>query len=360
MIHKRLKYEIRDWLRFAPASRHVLSWTLNRTTSDGTLRGTEQIRRIHQLCRAARICPSPALQEKLEKRIERHVAELDLDRLAWDMIGQQTGSPEIRKGIILKAPDESEKGVLLISFEDQWLRLFRHADVDRLANDYHLVLASSWSPPQDLRFILAARLWPGRFFYQMSNLDDGPAFARLAPNGIPVRLLASSWVHPDVFDVTEPVDKEFDMVMLANFAEYKRHFLLFKAMKGMSKPYRVLLLGKSMQGRTRETILEEARAYGVDDRVEIREGLPDDQMIRSLRSGKVSLIFSGNEGSCVAVVESMFADVPVGLFDDAIIGSKAYINKETGFLLNVRDMSRQLESAIEMHTEFSPTAERAA
>ena len=355
MLHKRLEYEMRDWLRFAPKSRRVLSWLINKTTHDRPLSGPEQIERIHKLCRAARICPNPKLLQKLEARIDRHTSELDLENLEWDAISGESDSPEIRKGIILKAPvSENEKGVILISFEGQWLRLFRYGNLEKLAKDYHLVLASSWSPPQDLRFTLADRLWPGQYFHQMSNLDDTEAFARIAPKGVPVQLLASSWVHPKVFDVSEPVEKEFDMVMLANFAEYKRHFLLFKAMKGMKKKRRVLLLGKKMQGRTKETILNEAAAYGVADRIVIREGLPDGEMIRSLRSGKISLIFSGNEGSCVAVVEAMFADVPVAIFEDAIIGSKAYINEDTGVLLNTRDMSQQLENAIDRHEHFSP------
>ena len=202
--------------------------------------------------------------------------------------------------------------------------------------------------------MIAARMCPGRFFHLLSNFNDIPTFRRLAANAEPVPLLASNWVNPELFNVDELPAKEFDMVMLANFAAYKRHFLLFRAMRDMSSDARVLVLGKEMDGRTAETIMGEAKAYGVDDRVVIKAGLPDAEMVRALRSAKVSLMLSGNEGSCVAVVESMFADIPVGVFADAVIGSKAYVNEQTGRLLHKRNLAGQLADFINGHDQYTP------
>lgn len=305
--------------------------------------------------RAARICPDPALLRRLEHSLASSVDRLYHTPLDWEALAPESKSTQIAKGIILKRPiSPREKGVLLISFEVQWLRLFRHAHIHRLAQDYHLVLAPSWSPPHDLAFLIASRMWPGRFFTLLSNFNDIPAFKRIAPNVEPVPLLASSWVHPEIFDVSEPAEKEYDIVILANFAAYKRHFLLFRALRDMRPDTKVLLLGKSMNGRTPETIMDEARAYGVADRVTIKPGLPDAEMVRAFRSAKIALMLSGNEGSCVAVVESMFADIPIGLFEDAIIGSKAYINEHTGRLLKHHNLGRQLEEFIAEHDRYSP------
>jgi len=41
-------------------------------------------------------------------------------------------------------------------------------------------------------------------------------------------------------------------------------------------------------------------------------------------------VLSRREGSCVVVAESMFADTPVALLDNAVIGSRAFINDQTG------------------------------
>ena len=116
----------------------------------------------------------------------------------------------------------------------------------------------------------------------------------------------------------------------------------------------MLLLGRSMDGRTPETIMTEAQAYGTEDRVTIKEGLPDDEMVRAIRSARVSLMLSGNEGSCVAVVESMFADVPVGMFHDAIMGSLAYINDQTGRRLYAPNLGAQLSQFVAEHEKYSP------
>lgn len=287
--------------------------------------------------------------------MRRQVDQLNVAQNDWDLISPDSAVDEVRTGIILKRPEAGgEKGVLFISFEYQWSRLFRFADIGRLARDYQLVVAPSWSPPYDLPFEVAAKLWPGSLFTLMSNFEDFDTFGRLASNVRPIRLLASNWVHPALFDSAVPVSKEFDIVMLANFAEYKRHFLLFRALREMPEGTRVLLLGRAIDDRTADTVLSEADAYGVRNRVTIREGLPDQEMVRAMKSAKVSVIMSGTEGACVAIVEALFADVPVALFEQARVGSKAYINKQTGVRLASHDVGRQLSRFIEHSGDFSP------
>ncbi len=310
---------------------------------------------LHKLAQAARICPPSGLLSRLEAKLRQRIAQLDPSKIDWDAHFPHSQPNVIRKGIILKKPvSEKEKGILFIAFEDHWLRLLRFADLERLAQDYHLVLAPTWSPPHDVPFLLASKMWKEVLFHIVSNFDDIPIFSRLADNLVTIPLLSSSWVDPNLFSTDEPVEKEFDIVMLANFATYKRHFLLFRALREMPPSTRVLLLGKPMEGRTVETIMAEADAYGVADRITIRQGLPDKEMVRSFRSAKVSLITSGNEGSCVAVVESMFADIPVGLMEDAIVGSIAYVNEHTGVLLKYRHLGKQLSDFIARADSFSP------
>ena len=308
-----------------------------------------------RLARAARICPSSRALHRLEVKLRSRIARLDPAALDWDTVFPYSKPREIRKGIILKKPvDSREKGVLLIAFEDHWLRLLRYADLDKLAHDYHLVLGPTWSPPHDLPFLLAARMWPSTLFHLISSFNDIPAFQRLADNLVTVPLLSSSWVDPELFSAKKSVEKEFDIVMLANFATYKRHFLLFDALREMPDSTRVLLLGKPLEGRTEETIKAEADLYGVADRITIRRGLPDEEMVRAMRSAKVSVIMSGNEGSCVAVVEAMFADLPAGLMENAIVGSKAYVNERTGCLFKDKHLGRQLSAFVACYDRFSP------
>ena len=352
----RTNLQLKDFARFNPICRWLAAGTIEfRDVVSPPRHADECARSVTNLARAARICPLPARRDMLERKMRLRIKQLDPSRLNWDSIFPHSRPREIRKGVILKKPvSKREKGVLFIAFEDHWLRLLRYVDLEKLHRRYHLVLAPTWSPPHDLPFMLAARMWPGALFHIMSAVIDQPVFARLADNLVSIPLISSNWVDPEVFEGSEPVAKEFDIVMLANFAVYKRHWLLFSVLRNLPPATEVLLLGRGWEGRTAETIMAEARAFGAADRITMKEGLSDADLVRAIKSAKVSLIFSGNEGACVAVVETMFADVPVGLFADAIIGSKAYVNEHTGRLLTRRGLAAQLQEFIENHEQYHP------
>ncbi len=353
---RRFKFSLRDFIRFNPICRALISRMVElRDSFRPRANGTDCARSIGELAKAARICPSLRVLHRLERKLKSRTAELDPSTLDWDEVFPYSEPREIRKGIILKKPvSQEERGVLYLSFEDHWLRLLRYADLEKLHRRYHLILAPTWSPPHDLPFLVARRMWPGPLFHILSAFDDIKAYPRFADNLVSIPLISSNWVNPDLFKVDEQIEKEFDIVMLANFATYKRHWLLFKVLRKMSPDIKVLLLGRGWEGRSAETILGEARAFGVEDRITLREGLSDEEMVRSLRSAKVGVIFSGNEGACVAVVETMFWDIPMGLFADAIVGSRAFVNETTGMLFNHRDVHKQLAQFIDNYHRYHP------
>jgi len=73
-----------------------------------------------------------------------------------------------------------------------------------------------------------------------------------------------------------------------------------------------------------------------------------------LARGRVSLVFSRQEGACIAVTESLFADTPVGMFRNARVGSRAFINNQTGRLLDRRGLARQLAEFVDKADRFHP------
>ena len=148
--------------------------------------------------------------------------------------------------------------------------------------------------------------------------------------------------------------KQYDIVILANFASYKRHFALFRALRQMDTSICVLLLGRGWAGRTRATLEGEARLFGVFDRLTIAEGLPDREMIQALQSAKVSVIMSLREGACVAVTESLFADVPVALIQGTHVGSRAFINAQTGCFLRPAHIAEDLAAFIQRYDRYQP------
>jgi glycosyltransferase involved in cell wall biosynthesis len=278
---------------------------------------------------------------------------VDLD---WHELGiAGTEQREVPKAILLKPPvSEHEKGVLHVPFEEQWLRLLRGGRAADIARRYDLLLGPSWSPPPEPALLAALKLWPGKLWTLLSNFADEARMRALSDRLVPVPLLASSWVNPGVFEPWLGLPREYDVVMLANFGEFKRHWLLFHVLRGLPHFYRVLLLGVPLAGRTEADLRAEARAFGVEDRFELIVRPTREQIARGLCRSRVSLIFSRGEGSCIAVAESLLADTPVGLFHDARIGSRAWINFRTGRLLRRRGLAAQVRLFVEQAEWYRP------
>jgi glycosyltransferase involved in cell wall biosynthesis len=328
---------LKDAATHTPAIRRAASMLeLSRAGSARLKLGQGSVEELAAWLRAARFAypfSAPSFMGRLVSRALRIQRPFDQD---WQRHFPETAEPLVRNGIILKAPSPGERGVLLITFEDQWLRLLRHGDRAALARDYELVLSPTWSPPYDLPMAAVAALWPGeRIFTLLSNFADEEVYRRFHPKLRPVPLLASSWVDPEIHE-GGAVEKEFDVVMVANFSPYKRHRAFFAALAAARKQgrkLRVLLAGVPWQGRTADSLQALANAYGVGDQITIRVNLSDQDLRRAIRSARTAVIFSLIEGSCVAAAECLLLDVPLGMLADAHIGSKAFINEQTGRLL---------------------------
>lgn len=352
---KRLRLVATDRVKFSRTAHWLYSHLLEHTGGPADAGDPNAVARsLQRLTQAARLGCRLRNLDRLEAKIRETAAHWRPADLDWDRFFPDSGSRLVRRSILLKRPrPNGEKGVLFIAFEDEWLRLFRYARLAQLAQDYDLVLSPTWSPPHDLPFLTAATLWPSTLFMILSNHDDLPVFPRLASKVKAVPLLASSWVRPELFAPFGDPVKSYDVAMLANFAQYKRHFALFRALRNMEKTT-ALLLGRGWAGRTRQTIEEEARLFGVLDRITIQEGLEDAEMIAALQSAKVSVILSMREGSCVAVAESLFANVPVGLLEGANIGSRIFINEQTGCFLRPGALAEDLAGFLRRYRVYEP------
>jgi hypothetical protein len=58
----------------------------------------------------------------------------------------------------------------------------------------------------------------------------------------------------------------------------------------------------------------------------------------------------------VVVTESFFADTPVAMMHNVHVGSRSYINRQTGVLMQPETMAEQLSELIERRTSYSPRA----
>jgi glycosyltransferase involved in cell wall biosynthesis len=310
------------------------------------------------LAQSYRRWPSRSTERRLAPWLNTERAAIWREKkIGWTRYRKQLSSPTLIKSLILKAPGaDGEKGVLYVSFEYNWLRLLQHFDLRRLLNEYFLIGASSWSPPYFPAHWALAHIGPDPVFMQISNPSDTELYARFDHNIRPIPIMASDWINPDFYNPKPHKQREIDILQVAGWSHVKRHWLLFRALRKMPRHLRVVLIGQDADGRTADDVFREAKAFGVADRIQMIQDASIDEVTRHQCNSKSSISLSAREGSCVVVAESLFADASVAMLYNSHVGSRAYINAQTGKLLRTDTMHMQLSELIERSASFSPRA----
>lgn len=227
----------------------------------------------------------------------------------------------------------SEKGVLLVSFENQLRSILDSGLSNVILERYHIIFIPSWTglySPELFRLASLADKEP--VFVMPVHSNERALVETLGDNCQPLPFNAASWVNATFFE-GEPLERDIDCLMVANFAGFKRHWLLFKALSGLPKNITATCVGVPLGSRTTDSIREEARDYGVEDRVTIVEDPSQEELRRYFRRAKMFCAMSFREGSFISVAESLMAGTPVLMFRNAHIGTKSLINENTGALV---------------------------
>jgi glycosyltransferase involved in cell wall biosynthesis len=352
----RWRFELLDFITFNSWIRAAVAWVwrqqalLGRATDNGS-----RVARIQKLCKAATLTPSAEERGRAEVLIRETVDSLEDRPIDWKAVYPETANPRIHCAVILKPwVSPLEKGVLLISFEKHWTKVLCYGDVHAISDRYTLIIGPSWTPPHSAGVTVFPERYPEPVFSTISHPDDMVALPRLSPRIIPVPLLASNWVNPDDFVLVPREQRDIDIVMVATFGKYKRHHALLKALSRMPAGLRVQLVGTDGPDLGTRGIRELARAYSVEDRL-VEVGSADYAGVtRAFARAKVSVITSRREGSCQAVVESMFADTPVGVLENAYLGSRVYVNDQTGRFLREDHLAEDLMELLASAGSQSP------
>jgi glycosyltransferase involved in cell wall biosynthesis len=266
-----------------------------------------------------------------------------------------SATAKLTRSILLKPHiSVSERGLLLVSFETELAKLAGLASLSELQREYAIVFVPTWQPfYSPALFAFAARaLQP--YWIMPSSREDRELCADLGPLCRPLPFQASSWVSHAQYDRPQ-ADKTIDLLMLANFNSYKRHWRLFEAMRDLPPSLRVVLAGRPFGGRSADSLLAEADAFGVRERIEIHEDPSDQEVAMLLASAKVFCALSHREGSYIAIAEALMAGTPVAMFADAVVGSREYIGPQTGWLLDPRrELGPQLLRCLENAAELKP------
>jgi glycosyltransferase involved in cell wall biosynthesis len=349
--------ETEDWLRYHPFVRGVLSqfqlWVGGIAATNNPQALARVIRRH---CTAARLAAHTAVEEHIQADIALLVSRLAGRAIDWPEFVPAFHDRHVPKAALLKPyVGPREKGVLFIAFEDQWVKLLSLPNVRAFADRYSLVLAPSSSPHNLVNYVFPA-LYPDPVFTLISNPRDLQVLPRVSDKLMVVPLYASSWVNPELFAPLPRHQRPYDLIMVASFGKVKRHQALFAALRAMPRALRLLLIGQDQDGRTAATIRALARGYGVADRFELRSNQSYAEVAQAFCQARASVVLSRREGSCVVVAESLFADTPAAVLRGAELGSRVFINDQTGRFLRDDDLAGQLTEFVTEGERYRPRA----
>lgn len=342
------------WLRQLPA--HALRWKqalgLNRSAS------------LAEMVRSYAVAADQVVETNLASQIAKATPSEPCAGASWKSLSRLRGryqkalarGSRINRSVLLKAPsDNGERGVILSTFEYNWIRMLSGVpDWSQLEKDYDVIFSNSWSPPDYGLMVDLLLHLKGPVFVQTNNRSDIDSLSRFNPRIRAVPTMPSDWVNPDYYQ-PKPLDQRaYDIVMVANWAPFKRHWEFFAALRDLPDTWRILLIGQPEGGQTLVDVQRLARDYGVRQEIVWKERLIIDEVSALQAEGRISVVLSRREGACVAVAESLLADSPVGLRQDAHIGARAYITEETGSLLRPGKIAQDLMTLWEKAPSLSP------
>jgi glycosyltransferase involved in cell wall biosynthesis len=319
--------------------------------------------RANLLMRAYRLAEAQPTREALRTQAEPYLngAKGTIWRerhIGWDRYPRAKENSRINRTIILKAPQPNgEKGVMLVMFEYNWLRLLANVkDLGYLSEKFDVVLSTSWSPTDYALLALALQSLRGTIFVQACNYAEVPWIEGFSPCLKCLPCIACDWINPDCYEPKPCAQRQTDILMVANWAPFKRHWQFFDALRRMPHYLRITMIGQEEGRHTLAMLRDQAALFGVKQDINFVENITIDDVTRYQCDSKVSLILSRREGCCVAAVESLFADSPLGMMRDAHVGPKAYINDQTGVLLSPARMDLQLLRFLENAEGFHARA----
>jgi glycosyltransferase involved in cell wall biosynthesis len=267
-------------------------------------------------------------------------------------------STQIDRSIILKMPDDSgERGVILLTFEYNWVRLvlgMGETEWNAFYNQYDIILSTSWSPTDYAALALVLSMTDRHVFVQVCNFADVEVIEAFHPRLRCLPTLPCDWINSENYVPASPMEREIDILMVANWGKFKRHWEFFSALSAMPAQLRVVLIGQREAGRSQNTIRQLADAFNVPQSLEFYESIAIDEVSALQCRAKVSLIMTRREGCCVAAVESLFAGCALGMREDAHVGPLSYIHDETGARLRPAHLASDLMDLIERSKSLCP------
>ena len=291
-----------------------------------------------------------------------------LHQIYADYVTQITPTAQTRKlleapenlfkgsAIVLKSPGVNERGVLILQYSYVYPLLVKFYDLNKIAERYYIVLEPSWSGFCDLNVLIFTHVKSPVFVGSIEPRDT-EFIRRLDSNLIAAPFSSNTWVDDRVFRPLPEVPKDADVIVVAGWADYKRHFAFFRGLRRLRQRItqpKVILVGYPIDFG-KEDILRLADLYQVRDLLEIHEWASPPEVNRLLNRAKVNVLWSRREGVNRAIIEGMLAGVPCLVREGLNYGYHyPHINSQTGRYSTEAALPQNLLEMIQHHDQYSP------
>jgi glycosyltransferase involved in cell wall biosynthesis len=245
-----------------------------------------------------------------------------------------------------------EPGVLHLKFSEVLTAVPSLVDVKTLTRHYRLVLEPSWTGLCDPGPLQYTRL-AARTVIMAPDEVDFDFIASLGGPLVPINLGPCDWVDPRIAEPFLDSPKEYDIVVNSNWAAWKRHHVLFRALRELPRSTRVALIGGTHDGGTLERIFRLARYYDVHRQLTAFQFIPFQEVMRVVSASRCSVLLSLKEGANRSLAEAMFCNVPVLLLEEHVGGIRKNVVPQTGVRVPEAQLATGLRGLLEKAESLS-------
>lgn len=258
--------------------------------------------------------------------------------------------------IVLSPKTNMGKGVILIKYSYYFPLMFKLFNMQKIADNYHIVLEPSWAGTCEPGILAYATLNTPVFVMSYETRDT-EFLKGIETNLVDLKLSSNWWVDHRKFDSVENTAKDIDIIVISTWASFKRHYFIFKALQKLKTSIpdlKVALVGYPGD-LTMQDVKAMADSMHLGDITSFYEWLPPDEVSKLLQRSKVNLLWSRFEGLNRSIIEGMFCNVPCVLREGFNYGDKySYINEQTGQFSSESKLADNLKTMLENHTNYSP------
>lgn len=257
--------------------------------------------------------------------------------------------------IVIRKRKEGQKGIIILKYSYYFPLMFKFFDMEKLTQNYHLVLEPSWAGYMDMSILLYLSL-DEPIFVMTYEEKDRHLLECLGENLVPVDIGPNWWVDYEKFAPVDG-DKDVDVMIMASWSTFKRHYFIFKALKNvlLTKPKLKIVLAGYQGDLGKEFILKLIEYFELKDNVEVFERVPSEEVAKLLARSKVNILWSRFEGNNRSIIEGFFCNTPAILREGHNFGFHyPYINAQTGTFSNEASLAKNIIEIVDGEQKYSP------